>query len=780
MRSAVLLFLCIAFAPSAPAAEPYVPAVLQPWVEWVLHDHPDHDCPRSYSNGAIGGCVWTRSLTVDVVADHLTFALTTTLYADADVPLPGDERYWPAAVRANGREAVVTQAGGFPVVRLAAGTYDIAGSIGWQQRPEAIAVPQQFGLLSLRVDGQEVARPTVSKRQLWFGERQAGEAVRESDSIEVVVYRLLIDENPMQMRTHLALKVGGRSRLETLGRVLLPGFVVTDLNSQLPARLGDDGNLKLQVEPGEFVVEVYARATGQPTEFAMSASTDNWPAQEIWAFDPRRNLRLADLSGPSGVDLKQVGAPFAGSLRGFLMNAESKLVIRTEQRGDPDPVPNDFALQRDLWLNFDGAGVIVRDRVDATITRATRLSAGYPLGRIAVDGDDQLVTRIAAGEPGIELQNGHYTIESVSALASRHGLTAVGWNVDAKSLQATLHLPPGWRLLWTNGVDRAPGSWLARWTLWDVFLITLTLVLSWRCFSRGFAALVGIALVVAYQDAPAIGVAWLVVVGLIATLRAVSHGRVQRLLRGTLLIALASTALLAVNFAIEHARQSLYPQLEEVPYQAVSYFPAAAPPEVAKTVRALARPTDEVDIQEMVVSATKPQRRAQYPEGMQVQTGPGLPAWQWKTEALQWFGPVSGAQEMSLTLLPPTVGRALNALMAVLVLAVTVGLGFAQYAGALTFRPPRWLAAVVPLLLIAVALPFERAHADVVDPEILKELERRLMEPPPCLPACASIERATVEVNGDALTLTLRVHAGSFLAVPLPGTLDGWMPDAVT
>ncbi|MCZ6617749.1 MAG: hypothetical protein O7E57_06410 [Gammaproteobacteria bacterium] len=783
MRATVLLFVCFVVTPSSLAFEPYVPEELQPWVKWVLHSHPDYGCPRRYTNGIIGDCVWTRALDVKVVADRSTFTLNTTLLAEANVPLPGDDRYWPQAVRVNGREAIVTRAGLLPVVRLGAGVYDITGSVTWQRRPDGMTVPRQFGLLSLEVDGQDVARPTIGNGYLWFGERLSDE-VRESDSIEIDAYRLLIDENPMLMRTYLRLTVGGRSRVETLGRLLLPGFAVMSLESELPARLGEDGNLKVQVEAGEFLVEVLARATSRPTEFAMSATTDNWPAQEIWAFDPRRNLRLVNLSGASGVDLLQVGAPFEGNFRGFLMNPEVDFVIETEQRGDPTPVPNEYSLRRDLWLNFDGSGLIVRDRLDATITRATRLSAGYPLGRIAVNGNDQLVTRIESGQPGIELQNGRYNIESVSALPSRHGLNAIGWNVDAKSLQATLHLPPGWRLLWTNGVDLAPGSWIARWNLWDVFLITLTLVLIWRFFGHGFAALVGVTLLIAYQEEPAIGVSWLIVVGLIATQRFVNHARIRRLFRITMVVALLSTALLAVNFAIDHARQSLYPQLEEVAYNVTSdslSIPAPAADKLVSLKRNVS--ANEGIFEEVVVTASRLKRSVLYPEGVQVQTGPGLPAWQWKTESLRWFGPVSENQTMSFTLLPPVIVRLLNALMAVLVLGVTVGLGYAQYSSAVAWRPPPWLASILPcvvMALIVVLLPLERAHGQIVDSEILRDLERRLLEPPRCLPTCASMEQVTIEVDADRLEVSLRIHTGAFLAVPLPGMLDGWIPDQVT
>ncbi|MFP6815780.1 MAG: hypothetical protein VB949_08965 [Pseudomonadales bacterium] len=47
MRSAVFLFVFIVMAPDALAAESYVLEGFEPWVEWVLHDHPDHACPRA-------------------------------------------------------------------------------------------------------------------------------------------------------------------------------------------------------------------------------------------------------------------------------------------------------------------------------------------------------------------------------------------------------------------------------------------------------------------------------------------------------------------------------------------------------------------------------------------------------------------------------------------------------------------------------------------------------------------------------------------------------------
>ena len=776
---ASILLLCTSAASTcaATASEPYVPEQLKPWVDWVLHAHPDHACPREHANGSITDCQWTRSLDVDVSSSELTFVLQTTLFAAADVILPGDERFWPQNVNASGRDLVVTRTAGSPAVRLAAGSYTISGRITWLQRPEGIELPRQFGLLAFSLDDERIMYPTVNNGFLLFGERQAPEAVRETDSLEIDVYRLLIDENPMLMRVVLELRVGGRSRPEKMGRLLPGNFSVIQFDSKLPARLDADGNLNIQVEAGEFTVEVLARATDQPADFRMLRATDNWPEQEIWAFDPRRNLRLADLSGAPGVDLKQVQAPFEGDLLGFLLNPASTLSIRTGQRGDPTPVPNEFALQRDLWLNFDGAGLIVRDQLDATITQATRLSATYPLGRISVNDENELITRISTGEPGIELQNGHYRIESVSALETTDNLSATGWNVDAQTLQATLHLPPGWRLLWAGGVDAAPGSWIARWTLWDIFLITLTLVLSRRFFTRGFAMLLGLTLLIAYQEAPGIGIAWLVVIGLITLLRTIDHPRLSRILQGTLALTLLTTALLAVSFAIDHARQSLHPQLEKTNHQNPVFAYDVATTDLPSTM-ALKSRSAQGALEEVIVTAAA-NRRAPLPEGVQVQTGPGLPDWRWNTETLHWFGPVSRTQVMQLALLPPPPVRVLHALMAALVLFVTAALGYTHYVKRSTWHPPRWLSSLMPLALFSVLMSFQDVHAADIDRQLLEDLEKRLLEPPACLPACASVERVTIDVDDQNLNVSLRIHTGALLSVPLPGGLNSWMPVSV-
>ena len=71
------------------------------------------------------------------------------------------------------------------------------------------------------------------------------------------------------------------------------------------------------------------------------------------------------------------------------------------------------------------------------------------------------------------------------------------------------------------------------------------------------------------------------------------------------------------------------------------------------------------------------------------------------------------------------------------------------------------------------------AEAQTPDPELLRELEARLLEPPDCVPRCAEIAAAKVQARGDGIAMTLTVHAAEEVAIPLPGSGQGWHAQAV-
>ena len=533
----------------------------------------------------------------------------------------------------------------------------------------------------------------------------------------------------------------------------------------------------MQVEPGEWQVQLTGRALGAPTSFRATPETENWPKEEIWGFNADRALRVVNVEGATPIDLSQTNAPFK-DLPAYVVTADNDLKLVEQFRGDPSPSPNDFSLARSMWLSFDGSSYTVRDTLNGKLALPTRLAASFVPGRMTVDDKPELITRLGDAKPGVELPSGTHTIVAVSEIPRRGLDTAVGWETDVAALTGELHLPPGWRLLWTHGVDRAPTAWLPSWTLWDIFLVVISVVLALRLLGPTAAAMVALTLVLVYQESEAPTLVWIVLLLLLAVLR-IGRGRFGQFARLSYFVVFAFTVIAVLSFAIDNFRMAIYPQLENAGYIDLQAGGACVGAQRAAPFHSRCCGNPPTWLEELVVTAkgreSKPRR--QFEANTQVQTGPGVPTWRWRSETLIWDGPVTAAQPIDLVLSPPWLTRSFHVIGPVLLLllvamfggatpaAVNAAAGLAEAhdragRGRAVRRWPRF----VP----------PDARADIPSPDMLGELEKRLTEPPDCLPACAAVEHATVKLNGDALTVQLDINAARTVAVPLPAT-DGAM-----
>jgi hypothetical protein len=772
------------------AAEPYVPAELDPWVQWVNEAHPQRNCPTDAQSGDVTRCVWISRVGLSV-GERLSFVMNVRTYAEVNVPLPGNAALRPTGVTSNG-DAIAVTGQEHPLVHLGAGTHTLTGEIRWAHRPASVPLPAQFGLISLTVDGESVPQPLVRDGGVVLARNVAAETTQTADTQTVDVYRLVLDNEPLAMLTVVNVDVAGRPRLITLGRALLDGFELMDFEADLPARITPSGDVELQAVAGEHEIQFRARATGVLTSIGMEQRGDIWPAQEIWGFIPDRNLRLVEAGGAPGMDLSQVDWPVfdgefdATEAQGFLVSKDQPLALNELQRGNPNPPPDAIGVNRDIWVNFAGDGFIVKDLLTAEIRQSKRLTASYPLGRIELDGEAELVNTVDGGEPGIELQQGSYTIESVSAVPRDSEQLANGWRVDAQSLRGTLHLPPGWRLLWAGGVDSAPESWLEGWSLWNVFVLVFAVVLAFRFLKPAFAILSLIGLLLLLPGESGIAVCWLLAIGAVSVLKRFDDGKLVRIGRTVTWVWLVITSLITLDLAINSAQQAVYPQLEPKDWVAFDAQLADADyrNDVAMAAPAEADMARSPAIEEVIVTAAKSARQVynnRYREGVQVQTGPGLPQWTWNVQSLVWNGPVAATQTLDLTLAPPAlvrVGHVATAVISVLLMALL----FLALLGRDTVqaRLPKLVSGLLPLLVVTVLVMPEAARADSTPSEsILKVLEERLLTKPDCFPGCASVESLEIDLSADRATLDLRIHAGALVSVPL---ISGstWMPSSVS
>jgi len=377
-------------------------------------------------------------------------------------------------------------------------------------------------------------------------------------------------------------------------------------------------------------------------------------------------------------------------------------------------------------------------------------------------------------------------------------------------VSAVLNLPPGHKLLAAPGVDRAPASWASRWHLLDFFLVLIITIGTWRLFGRTAGMVALLALTLSFHEAGAPGWLWLNMLVAVALIRVAPPGKLLQAARVYELAGATLLLLALVPFVAGQLRIGIYPQLEPQPGYAPGFYdaqpaagmvrPQSAPPAVEETV-AITADKAERESRRMLTVASQDavgleqslpesgqladsHTYSRYAPNAVVQAGLGRPDWRWNTYRLEWSGPVDVTQNMRLIILPRWAVSALRfgqvALLLVFaaVIAAEVLRRQIRLPGGLVLGRAAGTLAAVALAgaLIGIA-PDTRAQTP--DPQLLEELERRLLEPPACTPRCAEVVNAEAEVAPTAMNLRLTVNALSAVAVPLPGSEQGWRPAAV-
>ncbi|HVP28047.1 MAG TPA: hypothetical protein VMW35_02670 [Myxococcota bacterium] len=813
--SALVVSLLVGLAVGPPAralrAEPEVPEALRPWVPWVLQGHDDARCPTQ-QGAALRVCAWPSRLALDLDAAGGRFAQDWRVYGRGFVPLPGGAGAWPEAVKIGERDASVLERNGRPVVWLEPGAARITGAFVWRAPPPLLAVPPESGLVALRLDG---VRVTGERREpdgrLWLG-RPAGEAPGEPERVTLDVRRLVRDGIPLELETRLDLDVAGPSREVRIAGVLLPGFVPMALDTPLPARLEAGGDLVVQARPGHYAVTLEARHEGPADELALPVTGGAGDgagglvrnAAEPWAFEARPSLRVVEVEGAPAIDPQQTTLP--PEWRGFptfLLEPGSHLRFVERRRGDSEPAPDALALRRHLWLDFDGGGYTAHDRIEGRLHRSWRLEASpvLSLGRVAVRGVDQPVTMLPGSDGrGVEVRDASLEVEADARLEGVRGrLPAIGWRHDFADVAATLELPPGWRLLFATGVDDASPTWVGSWSLLDLFLVLVIALGAARLLGLRAGVLALAALVLSWMEPWAPRWLWAAVLAAEALVRVLPAGGLSRAMRGVRLVLLVALVVATVGFLVTSLRAAFYPVLERPYVELAAAAPEAPAPgrageerlrrvlpkqareaaEGASRVGNLAEPSSLP----AASPAPAPARYAPDPT-IPITTGPGVPDWRWQRVALEWRGPVKAEQEMGLALLPPRANLVLAwlraALVAALVLALLRAAQRPRRAGA-TPGPGAGgtIAPTALVLLLAAAAAPRTAQADLPTPELLEQLEQRLLAPPPCAPECASLGRLRLEATPAVLRLRLEASAEADVALPLPGGAGHWLPEDV-
>ncbi len=814
MSRIVLLFLSAVLFTSITQAKPLtpeqVPEPLKPWIAWVLQDSPEPVCPFIYNSYEQKRCSWPTQTQLDLTADKGVFSLSWLVYQDSWISLPGDKTHWPLNVTVNNKTALVMDKDGIPSVKLTAGLqHQIKGEFLWTGIPDSLKIPGDTGLIDLRINGAIIPTPTIKDGQLWLKDSEIGLKKPENiqNNLDIQVFRKITDDVPAEVLTRLVLEVSGEQREVKLPRPILDGFIPLNLQSPLPARLEPDGQLLIQLRPGQWQIDIPARNSKElatlPLALVPKPELGNeqfqWPESEIWSFDARPQLRVVEIEQLSAIDPNQTNLPDDWkNLPAYKINQGQAMGFKTIRRGDPEPEPNQLNLTRKLWLDFDGAGYTVNDTITGTMSRGWRLNTlpQTQLGRVALNGSSQFITRDKTGKQGVEVRSGVITLDADSRIAGTIGSTsAVGWEQDFHTVRAELNLPPGWRLLAAGGVDNVPDSWISRWTLLDLFLVLIAALATGRLWNPYWGGLALITLVLIWHEPDAPRLVWLNILAATALIKVLPQGGFLKFMgwyRNAFWLALI---IVTLPFMVAQVRTGLYPQMEKT-WQA---FTMPGSGMVGRTVEMstpapVTEAISELKDGMMFKKSMSSDAASSYGDidktvdfdridpKAKVQTGPGLPQWQWHKVQLAWNGSVDAGQQLRLWYLTPTLTLLLNFTRVILV-AVLALLMFGVFE---KFRS-KAVSSATPLLLWFLLLPMlsmpsQEAYADIPSKAVLDELRSKLLEKPvapDCLPSCAQIQQMKITITDTELAISLQIHAQQFVAVPLPAEYEQWFPNQV-
>lgn len=787
-----------------------IPEDLAQWQNWVLFDQPDRACTPLWNHGIKPRegeqqqrrCLWSGQLNIDINNNGGSFEQYWELDRDGWIVLPGSSQFWPQQVKLDDNTAQVMRSStqliasvgdvaigkNRPLVYAKAGKHLIRGIFNWQQPPQNLPIAPHSAIVKLRRNGVSIYQPQLERNGiLWLHGTDNSNTNNTQDQAHFQIFRLITDSIPLQLTTNIQLEISGKERELHTEPILPDGFVPLAISSPLPARLESNGSLRIQVKPGRWTIELTTRHLGALDSITMPDVKPPWAQQEVWSVQTRSDLRVVTVEGGKSIDPAQTAMPARWKqLPAYVMQPHQQLKLITRKRGNDDPVAQQIKLQRTLWLDFGGEGYTVKDFISGQLSSRSRLEAGskLDLGRVSINGKNQFITRLAPQSPaGVEIRQSHINIEAESRIevGADQQLAAVGWAFNPSSLQTQLNLPPGWRLLEAVGPDSASSTWLRSWSLLDIFIV-LVLALSfgrlWGPLS-GLGALLGLAII--YHEPHAPQLAWLNVLIPIALLRVLPDGRLHQFTRWYRNTGMLALLVLCLFFSVQQIRTAIYPQLEPSPSRH-QHYNGVTDTMTDETLSQSEARMSKVATRAMNIgraatglSANKnswQQPLPQYDPDLKIQTGPGVPKWHWRTVALRWNGPVNADQLLKLYLLPPTATRLLLLSGVLLMLLMFLRL---FSAGSL----PRWkreradISATAMLVIVIgttllMLLPASSAQAEFPSPELLEQLQQRLLQPDSCAPNCIALNKMEINADQKLLRLRLTYHCQNERAVPLP------------
>lgn len=779
-----------------------IPEELKAWVPWVKARNSEKNCTPYESNNKL--CVWPSPLSFTASEHNASFEQHWQLLAPATIRLPGNEKYWPIHVKVNDKYAEVITNSGFPALKLDEGVFTLSGEFSWSNIPQHINIPPETALATLNLNGNTVHHYNPNGT-LWL-QNKTTQKTSEKENVRLEVFRVLTDDEPMTLTTVVQLNVSGSAREIPLTGLVLSNTKTLAIESPIPLKIDENGNAVLRARAGQWEVTHHARLLTPKSRFMLPTIHKPWPQQELWGFVANPALRQISLSGALPIDWEQVEVPSFFDEQGygdfplFLLEPSAQLTLEEKQRGKRSGT-NQLSLKRDLWLHFDGKNATFKDTITGQLEEGNRLNALDSLRLKSADIDGGLVINEYDGAPGIEIRDSNLQLSAMGNIDFSTQLPANGWSTQFDNAQLTIHLPPGYKAWHLGGADYAQHTWLSRWDLWSIFITVLIAGTLFKLFGFPLGAIALITGLLTYHSYNT--VFWLAapLCLLFPLLKALPTGKLRTVTQFSTAIWCLILLINLIGFSIDQLRSAIYPQLEAgTQYRPTDHFLSNAAP-IETNIQKAQEPRafyDESHTEEVIVTGIRQSKKRSYINELKTtidsnnftQTGPAEPEWLWRKATAGWQGGLLPEQTLSFVYTGPLLTRLYYLLSALFTIILFLGLlrhffklwPSKNHNTNKNSTGPQVTASFITLCLTGLigttVLP-QTSHANSYpSPELLDELEKRILSKPSCMPHCTAINSVIIKTDKDQLHLHLMVSAAEASAFPLPKA-NGWREQAI-
>ncbi|MEC8011279.1 MAG: hypothetical protein VX185_10995 [Pseudomonadota bacterium] len=777
-----IFLLCIA---QSLIAAPTTPDFLKPWEQWLHTQHPEWQCMDT------SNCVWPGYLQISLQEKQGEFQLWVSLESQGEVVLPGKDNLWPAGVMIESKNqspkalTLGRSSKGEPTAKLEAGHYKISGRFVWDELPESLPADESIAFIAVALS------PRLADKYSWRRVNNkillsaASHTVSKVDNTEeIAIYRQLSQGYPQYLNTWVRLKISGESRTLYLPSIEWPGTEKVSFNSQLPVAFKSNGGYSVQVRQGEHWLRLRSRFTQSTDEIQPLMQRDQLPNVEYWAID--RDMQNTVRIKGVAVDAVQVEMPTAWqNMPSYKVTDQQGLTMNFSEVHQSESKPS-LTLNRQLWLNFSGDHLSAEDTISGTMAAPWRLNLS-PQGELQrAQSDEALLITQQNGADGVEVREQALHLNAISLWPQTGEISKTGWQLPFETVTATLNVPPGWRLLATS--EKGSNAWISKWQLWDIFVLLFAIVITYKTLGLVPSIATALFAIVFYQSYPELAFIW---IGLMIVVK-LSQELKERLQ----VLSLGCVAVLAFIFLINIAqvsmieiRQSIYPQLEHVNKQESKHYAESSVDMLQDSQmqhRSMPAPMALESVSYMASPRLKEAPLEQYGENDFIQTGVGLPEWQWRQYRLFSASNVTEDESLKLYLLTPLM-TALLSMLALLGLYTSLYLAWRSALKDIfrniSLKPLKGSPEVATVLIFGVlslAMPHSDAFAATpLTDQQLENLKSDMQSKTRCTESCFSFNQGEWQMTQEQLDISLALDVVQDTFIPVLQS-ENWVPQVIT